>query len=35
VVLAVNADPSALPARVLAERVTATLGVQVPGVRAL
>lgn len=35
VVLAVNADPAALPARVLAERVTATLGAEVPGVRRL
>ena len=34
-VLAVNADPAALPARVLAERVTATLGVEVAGVRRL
>lgn len=35
VVLVTNADPAALPARVEAERVTATLGVQVPGVRQL
>lgn len=35
IVLVTNADPAALPARVLAERVTATLGVEVPGVRRL
>ena len=35
VVLAVNADPAALPARVLAERVTAILGAEIPGVRRL
>ena len=35
IVLVANADPAALPARVLAERVTATLGVDVPGVRRL
>ncbi|MFL6131115.1 MAG: TIGR03089 family protein [Mycobacteriales bacterium] len=35
IVLVANPDPAALPARVLAERVTATLGTEVPGVRAL
>jgi uncharacterized protein (TIGR03089 family) len=35
VVLVVNADPDALPARVEAERVTATLGTEVAGVRPL
>jgi hypothetical protein len=34
-VLVANADPAALPGRVLAERVTATLGADVPGVRPL
>jgi uncharacterized protein (TIGR03089 family) len=35
IVLVVNADPEALPARALAERVTATLGAEVPGIRRL
>jgi len=35
IVLVAHADPAALPARALAERVTATLGVDVPGVRRL
>jgi uncharacterized protein (TIGR03089 family) len=35
IVLVANADPGALPGRVLAERVTATLGIDVPGIRRL
>ncbi len=35
VVLVANPDPTTLPAKVLAERVTATQGVEVPGVRPL
>lgn len=35
IVLVANADPDALPHRVEAERVTATLGLSVPGVRPL
>ena len=35
IVLVVNPDPDALPNRVEAERVTATLGLSVPGVRPL
>jgi uncharacterized protein (TIGR03089 family) len=34
-VLVVNPDPAALPARAEAERVTATLGTEVPGIRPL
>jgi uncharacterized protein (TIGR03089 family) len=35
IVLVANADPAALPGRVLAERVTATAGVDVAGIRRL